>query len=77
VSTLQILLLVVLVLASASTAGLAWALHLLSHDPLTGLWTRAVLLGSAVGRRVVLSDAGAPEHQHPDSRGAPSGEDPR
>jgi len=74
VSTLQILLLVVLVLASASTAGLAWALHrnttlrrqharalhLLSHDPLTGLWTRAVLLTDlarlhSAGRPILLA----------------------
>ncbi|MGH7752776.1 MAG: RodZ domain-containing protein [Gemmatimonadales bacterium] len=73
-STLQILLLVVLVLASASTAGLAWALHrnttlrrqharalhLLSHDPLTGLWTRAVLLTDlarlhSAGRPILLA----------------------
>jgi diguanylate cyclase (GGDEF)-like protein len=53
VSTLQIVL---LVFASASTAGLAWTLHrntrrrhdrllhLASHDQLTGLWNRAALL---------------------------------
>ncbi|MGI5185485.1 GGDEF domain-containing protein [Dactylosporangium sp. CA-152071] len=70
-STLQIVL---LVLASASTAGLAWTLHrntvlrrrhdralyLASHDRLTGLRTRAVLLADltrlhAAGRPILLA----------------------
>ena len=73
-STLHILLLIVLVLASASTGGLARtlhhnsqlrvqhdrALHRLSHDPLTGLRTRTVLLADlaqlhAAGQPILLA----------------------